>query len=84
MKTEYVTQNRQGRSTTTQNMCTDTHTYSSALENGFVKSAEIRLATGWTVRESNPGDGEISARVQTGPGAHQASCTIGTVSLSQG
>ena len=32
-----------------------------------------RLATGWTIRESNPGAGEISAPVQTGPGAHTTS-----------
>ena len=44
-----------------------------------------RLATGCTVRGSNPsGGGEFSAPVQTGPGAHPASCTMGTVSLSRG
>jgi len=33
----------------------------------------------WTVRGSNPGGGSrFSASVQTGPGAHSASCTMGT------
>jgi len=40
-----------------------------------------RLTTGWTVRESNPGGGRNFPSVQTGPGAHPASCTIGTVSF---
>ena len=40
-----------------------------------------RLATGWTVRGSNPGGARLSASVQTGPGAHPASCTMGTGSL---
>ena len=31
-----------------------------------------RLATGWTVRGSNPGAGEIFAPVHTVPGAHPA------------
>jgi len=40
------------------------------------------LATGWTVRESNPGGGaRFSSPDQTGPGAHPASHTIGTGSL---
>ena len=38
-----------------------------------------RLATGWTVRGSNPGGGaRISAPVQTGSVAHPASYTMGT------
>jgi hypothetical protein len=37
-----------------------------------------RLATGWTVRGSNPGGHEI---FQTGPGAHPAPCTMGTGSF---
>ena len=36
------------------------------------------LATDWTVRGSNPGGGEI---FHTGPGAHPASCTMGTGSF---
>ena len=41
-----------------------------------------RLATDWTVRGSNPGGGaRFSAPVQTGPGAHPASCTMGTGSF---
>ena len=39
------------------------------------------MATGWTVRGSNPGGGEIYLPVQTSPGAHPASCTMGTVSF---
>jgi len=39
-------------------------------------------ATGWTFRGSNPGGGpRFSAPVQTGPGAHPVSCTIGTGSF---
>ena len=39
-----------------------------------------RLATGWTVRGSNPEEegGAIFRLVQTGPEAHPASCTMGT------
>ena len=40
-----------------------------------------RFATGSTVRGSNPGGGEPSAFVQTGPGAHTAACAIGTRSF---
>ena len=36
-----------------------------------------QLATGWKVRGSNPGGARFSALVQTGSGAHPASCTIG-------
>jgi len=37
----------------------------------------------WTVRGSNPGveGARFSAPVQTGPGAHPASCTMGTGSF---
>jgi len=42
------------------------------------------LGTGWTVRESNPGGGQISAPIQTGPGTHSASCTMCIPSLSRG
>ena len=47
---------------------------------GMAQSVQ-RLATGRTVWGSNPGGGEISATVETGPGAHPASCTIGTESF---
>jgi hypothetical protein len=40
-----------------------------------------RLATGWTVRGSNPGGARFFAHVQTGPGAHPASWTMGTGSF---
>ena len=41
-----------------------------------------RLATGWTVRESNPGGGrDIPHLSKTFPGAHLASCTMGAVSF---
>jgi hypothetical protein len=38
----------------------------------------------WMVRGSNPVGAKFSAPVQTGPGAHPASCTMGTGSLSRG
>ena len=48
---------------------------------GIVQSVQ-RLANGWTVRGSNPGGGrDFSAPVQIGPGAHPASCTMGTGSF---
>jgi len=40
-----------------------------------------QLATGWTVRGSNPGGARFSAPFQTGPGAHPASYTMGTGSF---
>ena len=47
-----------------------------------VAQSVLRLATGWTVRGSNPGWGaRFSAPVQTGPGNHPFSCTMGTVSF---
>ena len=36
---------------------------------------------GWTVRGSNPSGERFSAPVQTGPGAHPASYTMGTGSF---
>ena len=39
--------------------------------------------TGWTVRGSNPGGSRISAPIQTGPGAHPASYTMGTGSFPE-
>ena len=41
----------------------------------------LQLPTGWTVRGSNPGGARFSVPVQTGPGAHTASCTMGTGSF---
>jgi hypothetical protein len=46
-------------------------------ETGISQSVE-RLATGWTVRGSNPGGGEIFRIHPDQPGAHPASCTVGT------
>jgi hypothetical protein len=45
-----------------------------------------RLATGWTgpVIESRWGGGRFPAAVHTAPGAHQASCKMGTGYLSMG
>ena len=40
-----------------------------------------RLASGWTVRRSNPGGGEVFRTLQTGPGVHPASYTVGTGSF---
>jgi hypothetical protein len=49
---------------------------------GRVAQSVWQLATGWTVRGSNPGGGaRFPAPVQTGPGAHPASCTMGTGSF---
>ena len=45
---------------------------------GRDSSVGIALATGWTVRGSNPGGARFSAPVQTGPGAHPAFYTMGT------
>ena len=41
----------------------------------------IATSTGWTVRGSDPGGARFSAPVQIGPGAHPASCTMGTGSF---
>jgi hypothetical protein len=35
----------------------------------------------WTVRGSNPGGVRLPSSVQTGPGAHPSSQTLGTASL---
>ena len=43
-----------------------------------------RLATDWTFRGSNTGGGaRFSVPVQTGPGIHAASCTMGTGSFPE-
>jgi hypothetical protein len=47
-----------------------------------VAQSVYRLATGWTVRGSNPGGGaRFFAPVQTGPGTNPASFTVGTGSF---
>jgi hypothetical protein len=53
---------------------------------GPVAQSVQRLATGWTVRGSNskkkpPVGARFFAHVQTGPGAHPVSCTIGAGSF---
>ena len=49
---------------------------------GRIAQSGSRLATGWTVQQSNSGGGaRFSAPVQTEPGAHPASCAMGTGSL---
>jgi hypothetical protein len=48
---------------------------------GRVAQSVKRRTTGWTVRGSNPGGVRFFAHVQTGPGAHLASCTMGTESF---
>ena len=50
---------------------------------GRVAQSVQRLATGWTVRGSNPGGARFSAAVQIGPGAHPASFTMGTWSFPE-
>jgi hypothetical protein len=41
----------------------------------------IGFAAGWKVRGSNPVWARFSAPIQTGSGAHPASCTMGTASF---
>jgi hypothetical protein len=50
---------------------------------GIAQSVQ-RLAMGWTVRGSNPGGARFFAPVQTGPGAHPASYTMGNGSIFLG
>jgi hypothetical protein len=50
------------------------------LRAGIAQSVQ-RLATGWTVRGSNPGGDDIFSTAQTGPGAHPAIYTMGTESF---
>ena len=47
---------------------------------------QVRLATSWTVRSSNPGGGrrDFPAPVQSGPWGHAASRAMGTDSHSWG
>ena len=47
---------------------------------GPVAQSVLRLTTGWTVRDRIP-EGTIFSPVQTGPGTHPGSCTIGTKSF---
>ena len=49
----------------------------------FGPGSVVGIATGYRLDGpgSNAGGGEISAPVQTGPGAHPASCTMGTGSF---
>jgi hypothetical protein len=47
----------------------------------LVKGCLLWWALGWKVRGSNPGGERFFAHVQTGPGVHPASCTIGTGSF---
>jgi hypothetical protein len=44
---------------------------------GRVAQSVYWLTTGWTVWGSNPGGARFFAHVQTDPGAHPASCTMG-------
>jgi hypothetical protein len=48
---------------------------------GIINVEAYWRKTGWTVRGSNPGGTRFSAHVQTGPGAHPASYTVGTGSF---
>jgi len=60
----------------TTNLKKNVHTYLLTAE--MAQSVQ-RLATGWTVRGSNPGGGAIFRLVHTGPETHPASCTKGWV-----
>ena len=64
------------------NLCTLTHLTNITGNSNTVlwPGRSVGIATGWTVRGSNPGGARFSA-VQTGPGAHPASCTMGTGSF---
>jgi len=48
---------------------------------GRLAQSVWRLATGWTVRGSNPGGGEIFRTCPDRPWAHPASCTMATGSF---
>jgi hypothetical protein len=48
---------------------------------GLVAQSVNRLATNWTVRDRIPVGVQFFAHVQAGPGAHPASCTMGTGSF---
>jgi hypothetical protein len=50
---------------------------------GRVAQSVQRLATGWTVRDRKkiPVGARFFAHVQTGPGTHPVSCTMGTGSF---
>jgi hypothetical protein len=50
-------------------------------EGAGIAQSVYRLATCWKVRGSNPGGARFSAPIQTGSGAHPASCTLGTGSF---
>ena len=53
----------------------------------IMPGSSVGTATGYGLdgRGSNPGGGrDFSTPVQTGPGAHPASCTMGTVSFLGG
>jgi hypothetical protein len=50
---------------------------------GRVAQSVWRLTTGWTVPESNPGGARFFAHVQTGPGVHPVSCTMGSGSFPE-
>ena len=54
--------------------------YKANLWAGMAQSVQ-RLATGWTFRGSNIGEGRCSAPAQTGPGAYSISYTTGTGSF---
>ena len=51
-----------------------------AMKVGRVAQSVWQLTAGWTVRGSNPGGARFSA-IQTSPGAHPASCTMGARSF---
>ena len=48
------------------------------------RDGSIGIAIDWAVQGSNPGEARFSAPVQTGPGAHPPSYTMGTECFSLG
>jgi len=51
-------------------------------ERAGIAQSVLRLATGWTVRGSNPDGARFSASVQTGPGAHPSQWVPGLLTFS--
>jgi len=60
---------------------TPPHRLEARIINYLQVNDERRLITGWTVRDRIPVGTRFPPPLQTGPGAHPASCTMGTGSL---
>ena len=60
-----------------------TNTNHISVAQAAITQSVQRLATGWTVRESYPGGGEIFRTVQTGLGVNPVYCKMGTESFPE-